>query len=161
MINPKFDEWVKTAKPGRWWEPNRHGEWHGLNLMGIDPVPLLKAAHEGKPKTWQEALAAQPGGFVVNVPAPRARVVWTDWVQGEENCTGAKSWQIEMTPWGLPLKVSASAVPVAGPELVANPGRPNEGKYYCRGLVEADGKGGMRLSRFGRQYFDMMMFTGE
>ena len=161
QINPKFDDWVKAAKPGRLWEPNRHGEWHGLNLMGIDPVPLFLAVHEGKPKTWQEALAVQPGGFIVRVPAPARRVSWTDWVQVEENCTGAQSWQIEMTPWGLPLKVSASAIPVAGPELVANPGRPNEGKYYCRGLVEPDGKGGMRLSKFGRQYFDMMMFTGE
>ena len=159
LINAKFDEWVRVKKPGRLWEPNRHGEWHGLNLMGIDPVPLLQAAHEGKPKTWQEALAAQPGGFVVRVPAPKSRVAWTDWVQVEENCTGAQSWEIEMTPWGLPLKVRASALPVAEPELVANPGRPNEGKYYCRGLVEADGKGGMRLSRFGRQYFDMMMFV--
>jgi len=159
QINPKFDEWVKAAKPGRLWEPNRHGEWHGLNLMGIDPVPLLTAAHQGKAKTWQEALAVQPGGFVVNVPAPAQRVAWTDWVQVQENCTGAQSWQIEMSPWGLPLKVSASAIPVAGPELVANPGRPNEGKYYCRGLVEPDGKGGMRLSKFGRQYIEMMMFV--
>jgi hypothetical protein len=79
----------------------------------------------------------------------------------EENCTGAQSWEIEMTPWGLPLKVRASALPVAEPELVANPGRPNEGKYYCRGLVQADGKGGMRLSRFGRQYMEMMMFVPE
>jgi hypothetical protein len=130
-----------------------------LNLMGIDPVPLLLAAHENTPRTWAEALAVQPGGFVVRVPAPKSRVVWTDWVQVEENCTGAQSWEIEMTPWGLPLKVRASALPVAEPELVANPGRPNEGKYYCRGLVQADGKGGMRLSRFGRQYMEMMMFV--
>ena len=64
-----------------------------------------------------------------------------------------------MTPWGLPLRVSALALPVEGPRLVANPGRPNEGKYYCRGLVEADGKGGMRLSKFGGQYLEMMMFS--
>lgn len=160
QINPKFDEWVKTTKPGRLWEPNRHGEWNGLNLMGIDPAPLLIAAQQGSPKTWKEALAVQPGGFVVHVPAPKSRVAWTDWVQVQENCTGAQSWQIEMTPWGLPLKVTASAIPVPGPELVANPGQPNEGRYYCRGLVEPDGKGGMRLSKFGRQYIGMMVFTG-
>ena len=161
QINPRFEEWVKTAKPGRLWEPNRHGEWNGLNLMGIDPAPLLLAARQEKPKTWREALAGQPGGFVVRVAAPKARVNWTDWVQVQENCTGQETWEIEMTPWGLPLRVSASAVPSNGPELVANPGRPNEGKYYCRGLVEADGKGGMRLSKFGRQYLEMMMFTGS
>lgn len=160
QINPKFDEWVRVAKPGRLWEPNRHGEWNGLNLMGIDPAPLLLAAHEGKPMTCLEALAAQPGGLVVNVPAPKSRVQWTDWVQVQENCTGPVAWEVEMTPWGLPLKVAASAIPVTEAQLMANPGRPNEGKYYCRGLVEADGKGGMRLSKFGRQTMEMMMFTG-
>ncbi|MCX6934709.1 MAG: M23 family metallopeptidase [Verrucomicrobia bacterium] len=44
-LNKKFDEWIREAKPGRFWEPNRHGEWNGLNFMGVDPVPLLKAAH--------------------------------------------------------------------------------------------------------------------
>lgn len=58
------------------------------------------------------------------------------------------------------MRLAASATPVTGPDLVANPGRPSEGKYYCRGLVEPDGKGGMRLSKFGRQYMEMMMFTG-
>ena len=160
QINPKFDAWVKNVKPGRLWEPNRHGEWNGLNLMGIDPAPLLLASHEGKPLTCREALASQPGGFVVNIPAPESRIQWTDWVQVRENCTGAQSWQVEMTPWGLPLKVAASAIPAPEAVLVANPGRPNEGKYYCRGLVEGDGKGGMRLSKFGRQTIEMMIFTG-
>jgi len=99
QINPKFEEWVKTAKPGRLWEPNRHGQWNGLNLMGIDPAPLLLAARQEKPKTWREALAGQPGGFVVRVAAPKTRVNWTDWVQVQENCTGQETWEIEMTPW--------------------------------------------------------------
>jgi hypothetical protein len=44
--------------------------------------------------------------------------------------------------------------------LVANPGVPSEGKYYCRGLVQGDGKGGVKLSRFGRQTIEMMLFSG-
>ena len=160
QINPKFDEWVKITKPGRLWEPNRHGEWNGLNLMGVDPAPLLLATHQGKPMTCREALARQPGGFIVNLPAPRSRVQWTDWVEVQENCTGTVAWKLEMTPWGLPLKVVGSAIPVTEAGLIANPGQPNEGRYYCRGLVEADGKGGMRLSKFGRQTMEMMLFTG-
>ena len=161
QLNPKFDDWIQQAKPGRLWEPNRHGEWHGLNLIGIDPVPLIQAAHLGKPKTWREALAAQPGGFLVKVPAPSGRVAWTDWAEVQEKCVGARSWQIEMTPWGLPLQLNKTKEEVIKAELVANPGRPSEGKYYCRGLVQADGKGGMKLSKFGRQTIEMMMFTGQ
>ena len=49
---------------------------------------------------------------------------------------------------------------VVEPVLVANPGVPSEGKYYCRGLVQGDGKGGVKLSRFGRQTIEMMLFSG-
>ena len=63
QINPRFDEWVRAAKPGRLWEPNRHGEWHGLNLMGIDPVPLLQAAHEGTPQNVGGSIGSAAGGI--------------------------------------------------------------------------------------------------
>jgi len=160
QINEKFAEWVEQAKPGRLWEPNRHGEWNGLNLMGIDPVPLWVAAHEGKPMSWPEAKRKQPAGFMVRVPQLQGMPCWTDLVQPNERCSSPPSWEIEMTPWGLPLRMEAGVGEVAEPVLVSVPGGPNEGKYYCRGLVEADGKGGMRLSKFGRQTMEMMMYTG-
>ena len=160
QINGKFAEWVEATKPGRLWEPNRHGEWNGLNLMGIDPAPLLIASHEGKPMTCREALAAQPGGFIVNLPQLQGMPFWTDLTFPAERCSAPVSWEIEMTPWGLPLKMEAGDKTVSEPVLMANPGSPSEGKYYCRGLVEADGKGGMRLSKFGRQTMEMMVYTG-
>ena len=160
QVNAKFDEWVKAAKPGRLWEPNRHGEWNGLNLMGIDPVPVLMAANEGRPMTCREALEKQPGGLVVRIPGLQGMPLWMDLTFPGERCSAPASWRIEMTPWGLPLRMEAEEGTVDEPVLIANPGRPNEGRYYCRGLVEADGKGGMRLSKFGRQTMEMMVFTG-
>jgi hypothetical protein len=77
-----------------------------------------------------------------------------------ENCTGNDTWQVEMTPWALPLKIRGLPGRTEETKLISVPGRPNEGKYYCRGLVEADGKGGMRLSKFGRQTMEMMVYTG-
>ena len=68
---------------------------------------------------------------------------------------------MEMTPWALPLKIRGLPGKTEETKLISVPGRPNEGKYYCRGLVEADGKGGMRLSKFGRQTMEMMVFTAE
>ncbi|NBS06789.1 MAG: M23 family metallopeptidase [Verrucomicrobia bacterium] len=159
QINPKFDEWVKAEKPGRLWEPNRHGEWNGLNLMGIDPVPLLKAANEENSLTWKEALSKQPGGFMVRVPTFEGTPTWMRWIERKSPSAQPLSWDIEMTPWGLPLRMEAGGEVVAEPVLVANPGKPSEGKYYCRGLVQADGKGGMKLSKFGRQTMEMMLYT--
>ena len=161
QINGKFAEWVETAKPGRLWQPNRHGEWNGLNLMGVDPVPLLKAAHEGRPMSCQECLASQASGFVVRTPIPLGQPDWLRWTRKQLIGPGEKSWELEMTPWGLPLSVKGSSEMAEMPILLANPGRPNEGKYYCRTLVQSDGKGGMKLSKLGNQTLAMMMFTGD
>ena len=160
QINGKFAEWVDTAKPGRLWQPNRHGEWNGLNLMGIDPIPLLKASNQGTPLTCEEALSKQPCGFTVRVPPFMGTPTWMQWVESKSPSALPLSWDIEMTPWGLPLKMEAGGEVVLEPVLIANPGKPSEGKYYCRGLVQGDGKGGMKLSKFGRQTMEMMLYTG-
>jgi hypothetical protein len=81
--------------------------------------------------------------------------------EAKEGKGGSLGWEIEMTPWGLPLRMKGVEEAVVEPVLVANPGGPSEGKYYCRGLVQADGKGGMKLSRFGRQTIEMMLFSGK
>jgi hypothetical protein len=161
QINGKFAEWVDSAKPGRLWQPNRHGEWNGLNLMGVDPVPLLTAAHEGRPMSCQECLASQANGFVVRTPIPLGQPDWLRWTRKQLIGAEEKSWELEMTPWGLPLSVKGSSEIAELPLLLANPGRPNEGKYYCRTLVQSDGKGGMKLSKLGNQTLAMMLFTGE
>jgi hypothetical protein len=160
QINGKFAEWVDTAKPGRLWQPNRHGEWNGLNLMGIDPIPLLKATNQGNPLTCEEALSKQPCGFTVRVPPFMGTPTWMQWVESKPLSALPLSWDIEMTPWGLPLRMEAGSEVVVEPVLIANPGKPSEGKYYCRGLVQGDGKGGVKLSRFGRQTIEMMLFSG-
>jgi hypothetical protein len=131
--------------------------------MGIDPVPLLLASAAGNSLSWPEVREKQPGGFKVRVPELRERPSWTDLVEvqeAQEGKGGSLGWEIEMTPWGLPLRMKGVGEGVAEPVLVANPGVPSEGKYYCRGLVQGDGKGGVKLSRFGRQTIEMMLFSG-
>jgi len=161
QLNDKFATWVDTAQPGRLWQPNRHGQWNGLNLMGIDPIPLLKAVHEGSPLTCEEALSKQPGGFSVRVPSFGGTPTWMQWVERKSPYAAPLSWDIEMTPWGLPLRMEAGSDLVQEPVLISNPGKPSEGKYYCRGLVQADGKGGMKLSKFGRQTMEMLIFSDK
>jgi murein DD-endopeptidase MepM/ murein hydrolase activator NlpD len=43
FVNDRFPAWFKKNSPG---ERNDHGEWNGQNLLGIDPRPILVAAHE-------------------------------------------------------------------------------------------------------------------
>ncbi len=41
FVNDRFSEWHKKTFPG---ERNDHGDWNGLNLIGIDPREVLLAA---------------------------------------------------------------------------------------------------------------------
>jgi murein DD-endopeptidase MepM/ murein hydrolase activator NlpD len=43
FANDRFSSYYKKALPG---EHNDHGEWNGLNLLGIDPRPILIESHD-------------------------------------------------------------------------------------------------------------------
>ena len=83
------------------------------------------------------------------------------WVEKEGMGNGEQSWDLEMTPWGLPLRARGRGERVETAELGSVPGRPNEGRYYCRGLVRSDGKGGMKLSKLGEQTMGMLLYAEE
>ena len=108
-----------------------------------------------------ECLSSQPSGFAVRVPVPKARIGWMQWVEKEDIGNGEQSWDLEMTPWGLPLRAKGRGERVEMAELGSVPGRPNEGRYYCRGLVGPDGKGGMKLSKLGEQTMGMLLYAEE
>ena len=43
LVNERFGEWFRKTSPG---ERNDHGEWNGQNLLGLDPLAILRAGKE-------------------------------------------------------------------------------------------------------------------
>jgi murein DD-endopeptidase MepM/ murein hydrolase activator NlpD len=43
FVSDRFAAWFKKTSPD---ERNDHGEWNGQNMLGLDPRPILLAAHE-------------------------------------------------------------------------------------------------------------------
>jgi murein DD-endopeptidase MepM/ murein hydrolase activator NlpD len=43
FVNDNFSGWFKRSSPK---ERNDHGAWNGQNMLGLDPRPILLAAHE-------------------------------------------------------------------------------------------------------------------
>jgi peptidoglycan LD-endopeptidase LytH len=43
LVNDRFAAWYKNAAPG---QRNDHGEWNGQNLLGLDPMLILRGEHE-------------------------------------------------------------------------------------------------------------------
>ena len=88
-------------------DPNRHGKWNGMNLVGIDPLAFYQAMHSGRVDGMKEHLATLPvvarirvfsrktPDFVLRYPA----LVSKPAISGQ-----VIAWDIAFTPHGLPLQ---------------------------------------------------------
>ena len=88
-------------------DPNRHGKWNGMNLVGIDPLAFYEAMHSGRVDGMKEHLATLPvvarirvfsrktPDFVLRYPA----LVSKPAISGQ-----VIAWDIAFTPHGLPLQ---------------------------------------------------------
>ncbi|NJL19446.1 MAG: M23 family metallopeptidase [Bdellovibrionaceae bacterium] len=55
---------------------NDHGDWNGLAFLGVDPAPVLLAAHRGEAMTLEAVFAAQEPQFKIRFPAPESYLYW-------------------------------------------------------------------------------------
>jgi len=114
-LSDRFDEWHAACFPS---DPNRHGLWNGLNLVGFD-VAAFYLAHRNNPNLTVPAfLAAQPVAYRARVPAsPNLSIVRRyPWLVRPGAAPGTvASWEIAFTASGVPVSATPSPVPVPGP----------------------------------------------
>lgn len=56
-LSDRFQDWYEKQDFG---SPNHHGNWNGMNLVGVDPLEFLRAASAGKLRQPRDFLWAQP-----------------------------------------------------------------------------------------------------
>ncbi len=120
MLSQDFENWHKLIFPP---DVNRHGNYNGINLAGMDVGRLLVAAHKAPALTIPAFLASEEVAWKAVVPATDKFVLaklypWM--IRGD--AAGAKAWEISFTSSGLPLRleprreaVSQSAITSATP----------------------------------------------
>ncbi len=116
FLSSHFAEWHDGTET----TPNYHGNYNGLNLVGMD-LAAIYLAHQ---KDHNLSLAA----YVKNLgPYFRVAVPGTAEMELVKNypwlCPGTApappppSWQVSFTSWGLPVKVEAGTEPVEEPKV--------------------------------------------
>lgn len=111
LLSGNFNRWHDAQAQNRG-SKNHHGVWNGQNLIGVDPLPILRA---GRADLFEEvrripaALAcalrcAKTPDFALRYPALT-----------EGDAAGAAGWRIEFTWHGLPRRWTA--LPEGSPEL--------------------------------------------
>ncbi|MDR1281366.1 MAG: M23 family metallopeptidase [Opitutaceae bacterium] len=68
MITRDFQAWYDSKKFGN---PNRHGIWNGLNLMGIDPLAVYTAFREGQTGSFDAYFSRMQPVARVRIATPR------------------------------------------------------------------------------------------
>lgn len=120
MLSGTFGRWYAAQSENRG-SRNHHGVWNGQNLVGIDPLPILRA---GRVDLLEE-VRKQPAALACTLRTAKA----PDFVLrypalAEGDVAGAAGWRVELTWHGLPLRWTALGadspeLPKAGWNLVA------------------------------------------
>jgi murein DD-endopeptidase MepM/ murein hydrolase activator NlpD len=88
-------------------EPNRHGKWNGMNLIGIDPLAFYRAMLAGQINGMKDHLAKLPVVARIRVFSRKT----PDFVQQHPVLVSRSTlsgeviaWDIAFTPFGLPVQ---------------------------------------------------------
>ena len=116
MLSPDFQSWYDVYFHN---DPNRHGIYNGLNLVGIDVARLYLALRKNPALTIPQFLGQETTFYKVTVPNAKhfdlaKRYPWL--LRGSVS-SGRTSWEISFAQSGVPLRVEPSTRVVTGPEL--------------------------------------------
>ena len=156
MLSRQFEAWHDNFFKN---DPNRHGLYNGLNLVGIDIARLYLALQKRPGLSIPEFLAEEETLYRVLLPPSRNFDLpkFYPWMLGEKPGSDPPSWEVSFNRAGVPLKIRPGTKPVTEPELsYLKPGGANSGvltmdRLAGRGVnahLTEKGRNGMRLLVF-------------
>jgi murein DD-endopeptidase MepM/ murein hydrolase activator NlpD len=156
MLSRQFEAWHDTFFKN---DPNHHGLYNGLNLVGLDIARLYLDLQKRPGLTIPEFLAEEETLYRVLVPASKNfdLVKFYAWMVRQKPEGTPVSWEVSFNRAGVPLKIQPGAKPVSEPELsYMKPGGVDAG------LLTTDrisGRGAnARLTEKGKQFMRLLAF---
>jgi len=152
MLNDRYEDWHAAVFPD---QPNKHGIYNGLNLLGFDPTRLLLEAAANPKIDITEYLRAGEPWFRIAVPASEGLFVLRAYPWLNENGSNPPGWAISFSRHGVPL---------AAEPLVQSPGEPTllwvkngdaSHATMTRGLIEGEAET-PRISDAGKRFLALL-----
>jgi murein DD-endopeptidase MepM/ murein hydrolase activator NlpD len=156
MVSRHFESWHDTFFKN---DPNRHGLYNGLNLVGLDIARLYLALQKRPALTIPEFLAEEETLYRVLVPASKNfdLAKFYPWMVRQKPEGEPASWEVWFNRAGVPLKILPGAKPVSEPELsYLKPSGVDAGVLTSDRI---SGRGAnARLTDKGKQFMRLLVF---
>jgi murein DD-endopeptidase MepM/ murein hydrolase activator NlpD len=139
---------------------NRHGNFNGINLRGLDVARLFRESRANPKLTIPEFLAKEEAFFQVSLPGIAKVDLLKRYPWMEERAASAvadppAAWQISFTQAGIPLRVKRLPEPVAGLRVAVSKPAQQSVSHLTRGLVTGSPLAAA-LSARGKQMIDLL-----
>jgi len=116
MLSRHFEEWHAASFKN---DPNHHGLYNGLNLVGIDIARLYLALQKRPDLTIPEFIAEEEMLYRVLLPASKNFDLpkFYPWMVRDKSDGEPASWEVSFNHAGVPLKIQPNTKSVSEPEL--------------------------------------------
>ncbi|HEX4640500.1 MAG TPA: M23 family metallopeptidase [Chthoniobacterales bacterium] len=156
MLSRQFEGWHTASFAN---DPNHHGLYNGLNLVGIDIARLYLALQKRPALTIPEFLAEEETTYRVLLPASRnfdlAR--FYPWMVRDKSAGDPASWEVSFNRAGVPLKIQPNAKAVSEPELSYLKPSGVDGGTLTMDRISGRGANA-HLSEKGRQFMRLLVW---
>jgi murein DD-endopeptidase MepM/ murein hydrolase activator NlpD len=156
MLSRQFESWHDSLFKT---DPNHHGIYNGINLMGIDIARLFLALRNRPSLTIPEFLSEEETLYRVLLPysghfdLPR----FYPWMLAQKNAEKPVSWEVSFNRAGVPLKIEPSGKHVREPELSYLKQTGIESSYLTRDQVAGRGQGA-HLTDKGKRFARLLIY---
>lgn len=149
---------VMTNQYYNHYTPNKHGNYNGLNMNGLNIAELLKRSRADKSLTISRFLTKVPVYFKITVP----RTGFIDlsrrytWIRRGNYSSHSPSWEISFASSGFPLAIQPSIRKVTEPTVTyVTPTKSNH-LYYTKGILTGS-KSSASLTSRGKSWIDRIL----
>jgi len=155
IINHNFQGWYDSfLHPG---DPNRHGIYNGINLVGLNIARLYLALREKPSLTIPQFLSEEEIFYKVAFPKSRGFELAKTYPWMLTGAGETSSWTVSFARSGLPLKIEPSDRKVKQPEVVyVKPGSLNA-SYLTDGIATGP-TSHPHLTEHGQQLMQLYIF---
>jgi murein DD-endopeptidase MepM/ murein hydrolase activator NlpD len=165
MYHRRYAEWYEAfGDPDNTDGPNYHGDYNGINFIGVDAAPLLKTSSAGDAPSIRQIFEREKHLFTIQIPArglcdmQKRFDFLTPSLPGD--LSKLHSWKIECTRVGLPLRFIPSDEAVDQATLVWFKPEVSLQDSFTRSLFTRQ-NGQWKFTRHGRKWAELLGYEAN